>query len=137
MTTMAYPARKFPEPHMEDTDRLARLETHAEHFSEELAEVRRDVKDLKQAVAALATSMEKGFAATNATIAALALATEKTIAAHALSAEKNIAALALSTEKSIGALALSMERSTRRVQVGFLMMGAGLLTVIARAFHWL
>ena len=107
---------------MEDADRLARLETHAEHGQSQLAEVKDDIKDLRKdvresrdALAALALSTEKGFAATNAVIAALAL----------------------TTEKSIAMLALSMERSMRRVQVGFLMMGGGLLAVIARAFHWL
>lgn len=96
---------------MEEVDRLVRLETHAEHSKGELGEVRSDLKELRKDIREL----------------------REGLAALALNTERNLAA----TNASIAALALTMERSMARLRIWELMMGAGLLAVIARAFHWL
>jgi len=118
---------------MEDADRLARLETHAEHFQTQLTRVEGDVKELRRDLDALSLRMEKGFAETNATIAALALTMERGFAALGAT----IAAQALVTEKNVATLALRTEKSMHRVQIGFLMTGASLLAIVAQALHWL
>jgi hypothetical protein len=125
---------------MEDADRLARLETHAQHAQAQFTEIKCDIKELKahvkessEAMATLALSMEKGFAATNAAIAAHALTTDKAIAALELNTQKSLA----ETNAAIAALALRTEKSMRRVQIGFLMTAASLLAIVAHALHWL
>jgi len=128
----------------------------------ELKELRKDLGALalsmEKTFAASASNTEKRFAETNAAIATLAMSTEKrfaetnaAIAALALSTEKGfteanaaIAALAMSTEKGFAAaeaaraaLELSVEKANGQMRVWFFMMSAGLLAVVARAFHWL
>lgn len=107
---------------MDDADRLARLETHAEHFQTQLTRVEGDVKELRRDLDALALRMERGFAETSAAIAALALTMGKGFAAM---------------NATIAAQELRGEKSMHRVQIGFLMTGASLLAIVAHALHWL
>jgi len=109
-------------------ERIARLESDVAHTRADISEIRADLRQLNGRVDGVKTLLDANAEAITASLAVQALGAEKSFAR----VEKSIADLALSTEKSFGEL--RTERMKDRIW--WLLISAGVLTVVAKTFKW-
>ena len=114
---MAMPAVKYePEDPLED--RVARLEVNVEHIQKDVSEIKVDVRRLNDKIDAVDQRLTGKIDSVKDALATLAINMEKGFAA---------------VEKSLGEL-----RTARGFdRVWYLLMAAGMLSVVARAFKWI
>lgn len=114
---MAMPAQKIaPEMFMEE--RVAKLETHIEHIQSDISELKVDVREIRGEIKEVRGEMQE---------------IDRRLTSKIDSVKDSVAALALKTEQSF--TALNVSRMADRVW--WLLIAAGLLTVMARGFKWL
>ncbi|HEY4213610.1 MAG TPA: hypothetical protein VGM84_19185 [Steroidobacteraceae bacterium] len=117
---MALPATKqdYPEDHPME-GRIARLETHTEHILMDVSELRVDVRRLDAKIDAVNQALTGKIDALN----------------QALTGKID------GVKDSVTSLAMTLERAIRKITMWglglFITLGVGLLTVIARSFHWI
>ena len=147
---MAMPAVKFePEDPLED--RVARLEVNVEHIQKDVSEIKVDIRRLNDKVDvvdqkltakidAVDTKLTAKIDAVDAKLTAKIDGVDQRLTGKIDSLKDALATLAVNMEKGFAAVEKSLgELRTARAfdRVWHLLMIAGILSVMARAFKWI
>jgi len=136
---MAMPAVKFePEDPLED--RVARLEVNVEHIQKDVSEIKVDVRRLNDKIDAVDNKLTAKIDAVEEKLTAKIDGVDQRLTGKVDSVKDALATLAINMEKGFAAVEKSLgELRTARGfdRVWYLLMLAGLLSVMARAFKWI
>jgi len=136
---MAMPAVKFePEDPLED--RVARLEVNVEHIQKDVSEMKVDIRRLNDKIDAVDNKLTAKIDAVDAKLTAKIDGVDQRLTGKIDSLKDTLTMLAINMEKGFAAVEKSLgELRTARAfdRVWHLLMIAGILSVMARAFKWI
>ena len=147
---MAMPALKFePEDPLED--RIARLEVNVEHIQKDVSEMKVDIRRLNDKIDAVDQNLTAKIDAVDAKLTAKIDAVDAKLTAKIDGVDQRLTGKIDSLKDAQTTLAINMEKGFAAVEkslgelrtargfdrVWYLLMLAGLLSVMARAFKWI
>ena len=147
---MAMPALKFePEDPLED--RIARLEVNVEHIQKDVSEMKVDIRRLNDKIDAVDQNLTAKIDAVDAKLTAKIDAVDAKLTAKIDGVDQRLTGKIDSLKDAQTTLAINMEKGFAAVEkslgelriargfdrVWYLLMIAGILSVMARAFKWI
>ena len=147
---MAKPAMKFePEDPLED--RVARLEVNVEHIQKDVSEIKVDVRRLNDKIDAVDNKLTAKIDAVEDKLTAKIDGVEEKLTAKIDGVDQRLTGKVDSVKDALATLAINMEKGFAAVEkslgelriargfdrVWYLLMIAGILSVMARAFKWI
>jgi len=136
---MAMPAMKFePEDPLED--RVARLEVNVEHIQKDVSEMKVDIRRLNDKIDGVDNKLTAKIDGVEEKLTAKIDGVDQRLTGKIDSLKDALATLAINMEKGFANIEKSLgELRTARGfdRVWYLLMAAGMLSVVARAFKWI
>ena len=144
------PAVKFePEDPLED--RVARLEVNVEHIQKDVSEIKVDVRRLNDKIDAVDNKLTAKIDAVEEKLTAKIDGVEEKLTAKIDGVDQRLTGKVDSVKDALATLAINMEKRFTAVEkslgelrtargfdrVWYLLMAAGMLSVVARAFKWI